>query len=201
MVVTRSDVNVRDGAEGRYVELFFNKVLPFKLQEAAEATWEHFKGSEKHMGNGSVYTKTAKDVNVPYTLLEQFTKEMHSNSARADANMKQVVRRYIEPDRDVVIAVVSVSPAEVKHKMLGGLRYQVRSYAVTKRSSASTPEREVSQLQCCSLISFDEETEAKLGSDAIRSLTNFLIVSLAAKMQGHQDCIENALMDHALLVQ
>ncbi|EGZ27912.1 hypothetical protein PHYSODRAFT_475986 [Phytophthora sojae] len=125
---------------------------------------------------------------------------MHSNSARADANMNQVVRRYIEPDRDIVIAVVSVSPTEVKHKMLGGLRYQVRSYAVTKRSSASTPEREVSQLQCCSLISFDEETEAKLGSDAIRSLTNFLIVSLAAKMQGHQDCIENALMDHALLV-
>ncbi|GMF33806.1 unnamed protein product [Phytophthora fragariaefolia] len=60
MVVTRSDVHVRDGAGGKYVELFFNKVLPFKLQDATEATWEHFKGSEKHMGNGSVYSKTAK---------------------------------------------------------------------------------------------------------------------------------------------
>ncbi|EGZ27911.1 hypothetical protein PHYSODRAFT_321625 [Phytophthora sojae] len=180
------------------VELFFNKVLPFKLQATKEATWEHFKGSDKHMGNGSVYSKTAKDVNVPYTILEDFTKDMHSNTARADANMKQAIRRYVEPDRDVVIAVVSVSPAAVKHKMLDGLRYQVRSYAVTKRSSASTPEREVSQLQCCSLISFDEETEARLGCDAVRSLTNFLIVSLAAKMQGHQDCIENSLMDSVL---
>ncbi|GMF17918.1 unnamed protein product [Phytophthora lilii] len=60
MVVTRSDVQVRDGAGGKYVELFFNKVLPFKLQDATEATWEHFKGSDKHMGNGSVYEKTAK---------------------------------------------------------------------------------------------------------------------------------------------
>ncbi|KAL3673812.1 hypothetical protein V7S43_001502 [Phytophthora oleae] len=201
MVVTRSDVQVRDGAGGKYVELFFNKVLPFKLQDATEATWEHFRGSDKHMGNGSVYKKTAKDVNVPYTILEDFTKEMQSNSARADARMKQVVRRYVEPDRDVVIAVVSVNPAEVKNKKLAGLRYQVRSYAVTKRSTVSTPDREVSQLQCCSLLSFDAETEAKFGSDAIRALTNFLIVSLAAKMQGHQDCIENSLMDHTLLEQ
>lgn len=201
MVVTRSDVQVRDGAGGKYVELFFNKVLPFKLQDATEATWEHFRGSDKHMGNGSVYEKTAKDVNVPYTILEDFTKEMQSNSARADARMKQVVRRYVEPDRDIVIAVVSVNPAEVKNKKLAGLRYQVRSYAVTKRSTASTPDCEVSQLQCCSLLSFDAETEAKLGSDAVRALTNFLIVSLAAKMQGHQDCIENSLMDHTLLEQ
>ncbi|KAG7391197.1 hypothetical protein PHYPSEUDO_005558 [Phytophthora pseudosyringae] len=201
MVVTRSDVQVRDGAGGKYVELLFNKVLPFTLQDATEATWAHFRGSEKHMGNGSVYEKKAKDVDVPYTILEDFTKEMHSSSARADARMKQVVRRYVEPNRDVVIAVVSVNPAEVKNKKLAGLRYQVRSYAVTKRSPASTPEREVSQLQCCSLISLDEETEAKLGSDAVRALTNFLIVSLAAKMQGHQDCIENALVDQALLEQ
>ncbi|KAG2862510.1 hypothetical protein PC119_g4790 [Phytophthora cactorum] len=201
MVVTRSDVQVRDGPGGKCVELFFNKVLPFKLQDAREAAWEHFRGSEKHMGNGSVYEKTAEDANAPYTILEDFTKEMHSNSARVDARMKQVVRRHVEPNRDVVIAVVSVNPAEVKNKRVSGLKYQVRSYAVTKWSAASTPEREVSQLQCCSLISFDEETEAKLGSDAIRALTNFLIVSLAAKMQWHQDCIENALMDHGLLAQ
>ncbi|KAG3205293.1 hypothetical protein PC128_g1491 [Phytophthora cactorum] len=34
------------------------------------------------MGNGSVYEKTAEDANAPYTILEDFTKEMHSNSAR-----------------------------------------------------------------------------------------------------------------------
>ncbi|KAG6610285.1 ribonuclease P protein component [Phytophthora cinnamomi] len=197
MVFTKNEVRVRNGVRGKYVELFFNKVLPFKLKEAAEATWNHFRGAEKHMGNGTVYAKTAKGVNVADTILEDFTKEIHSNSARTDANIKQVVRRYVEPDRDVVIAVRSVSPAQVKHKMLNGLRYQVRSYAVTKKSSASTPECEVSQLQCCSLISFDEDTEVKLGPDAIRALTNFLVVSLVAKMQAHQDCIENALMDRA----
>ncbi|ETI40141.1 hypothetical protein F443_14435 [Phytophthora nicotianae P1569] len=200
MVVTRSDVQVRDCAGGKYVELLFNKVLPFNLQDARQATWEHFRGSEKHMGNGRLYQKTVKDVNVFDTILEEFTKEMHSNSARVDANMKQVIRRYMEFDRDVITIVRNVSPAEVKHKMLTSLRYQVRCYIVTKRSSISTPEREVCQLQCCSLISFEEETVTQLGPDAIRTLSNFLIDSLAAKMQAHQDCIENALIDHALHV-
>ncbi|EGZ27907.1 hypothetical protein PHYSODRAFT_321621 [Phytophthora sojae] len=39
MVVTRSEVRVRNRVRGKYVELFFNKVLPFKLKDAAEATW------------------------------------------------------------------------------------------------------------------------------------------------------------------
>jgi hypothetical protein len=60
MVITPSDVHIREGVGGKYLEVFSNKVLPFKLQDATEAAWEHFKGTDKHMGNGSLYSKAKK---------------------------------------------------------------------------------------------------------------------------------------------
>ncbi|KAE9098271.1 hypothetical protein PF005_g16038 [Phytophthora fragariae] len=193
MVITPSDVHIREGDEGKYLEAFSNKVLPFKLSDTSEAAWNHFKGVEKHLGNGSIYEKAAKDLGEAYTVIEAFTKEMHSNNSRADVKVKQVVRRYVEADHDLVIWVARVSPAEIRHKILRGLTYHLRGYAKIMRSA-----RELSQLQCCSLITFDQEAEALYGLDTIRTLTNFLIVNSAMKTQGHQDRIESALVDQAL---
>ncbi|EEY65621.1 M96 mating-specific protein family [Phytophthora infestans T30-4] len=198
MVLTPNDVQIREGVDGKYLEAFSNKVLPFGLRAATEATWDHFKGSEKHLGNGNIYEKTAKSLDDPYTIVEEFTKEMHSKHARADIRAQQIVRRYVEPDRDIVIWVSIAEPAEIKHKMLRGLTYHLRGYAMTKRSAASTPENEVSQLQCVSLISLEPEAEAIYGSETVRAVTNFLIVNAAQKMQAHQDRIENALVDNQL---
>ncbi|GMF33805.1 unnamed protein product [Phytophthora fragariaefolia] len=143
MVITPCDVHIREGDEGKYLEAFSNKVLPFKLSDTAEVAWNHFKGVEKHLGNGSIYHKAAK----AYTVIEAFTKEMHSNNSRADVKVKQVVRRYVEADHDLVIWVARVSPAEIRHKMLQGLTYHLRGYAKIKRSSASTPGREATKIE------------------------------------------------------
>ncbi|CAH0513922.1 unnamed protein product [Peronospora belbahrii] len=198
MVLTPVDVHLREGVDGKYLEAFSNKVLPFGLRAATEAVWDHFKGSEKHLGNGNIYEKTAKSLSDPYTIIEEFTKEMHAKNARADIKVQQLVRRYMEPDRDIVIWVSVAEPVEIKHKMLRGLTYHLRGYAVTKRSSASTPEHEISQLQCVSLISLEPEAVATYGPETVRAVTNFLIVTAAQKMQAHQDCIENALVDKQL---
>ncbi|KAL3673815.1 hypothetical protein V7S43_001505 [Phytophthora oleae] len=198
MVLTPCDVHIREGDDGKYLEAFSNKVLPFRLSDSTEAAWEHFKGVEKHLGNGNIYEKAAKDLDEANTVIEAFTKEMHSNNQRADVKVKQVVRRYIERDHDLVIWVAHVSPAEIRHKMLRGLSYILRGYAKIKRSPVSTPDCEISQLQCCSLISFDVEAEAMYGTEAIHTLTNFLVVNSAMKTQGHQDRIESALVDQAL---
>ncbi|KAE8970688.1 hypothetical protein PF001_g25946 [Phytophthora fragariae] len=162
MVETPDDVHIREGGDATYAEAFSNKVLHFGLRAATEATWDHFKGSEKHLGNGNIYERTARDLDEPYTIVEEFTKELFSRRSHADIKVKQVIRRYVEPDRDVVIWVARVSPAEIKHKMLSGLTYQLRGYAVTKRSSASTPYDEVSQLQCCSMILLDQDAAMKI---------------------------------------
>ncbi|KAG6609771.1 Dynein heavy chain 1 [Phytophthora cinnamomi] len=170
MVITPSDVHIRQGVGG----------------------------TDKHLGNGSLYSKAKRDLDEPYTVIEEFTKEVFSNSSRADVKMKQVVRRFVEPGRDIVIWVASVAPTEIKHKMLKGLTYHLRGYALTKRSAASTPGQELSQLQFCYLISLDQDIEAMYGVDNMRALTNFLIVNTAQNMRVHQSGIENRLIDQAL---
>ncbi|KAG6614139.1 M96 mating-specific protein family [Phytophthora cinnamomi] len=98
-----NDVHIREGVDGRYLEFFANKVMPFGLRDTAEAAWDHFKGAEKHCGNGGLYEKAAKKLDQPFTVIEEFTKELYSNSSRADIKVKQIVRRYVETERDIIV--------------------------------------------------------------------------------------------------
>ncbi|RLN85021.1 hypothetical protein BBO99_00000867 [Phytophthora kernoviae] len=198
MEISPNDIHMREGVDSKYLEFFTHKVLPFGVNDTAETTWEHFKGGKKHMGYSSLYEKTAKDLDKPYTIVENFTKEVYSNNARADVSVKQVVRRFVEKDRDIVIWVSRAVPVEIRHKMLRGLAYHFRGYAITKRSPASTPGRELSQLQLCSLISLDQDTDTTYDPVNLRALTNFLIVHAAQNIRAHRELIENALVDRSL---
>ncbi|OWZ19290.1 M96 mating-specific protein [Phytophthora megakarya] len=198
MVVTPSDIHIREGKDGKYLEAFSNKLLAFKLRPVTEALWSHFKSLDKHAGNGHLYEKAEKYIDETNTILEDFTMEMHSNTSRADIRVKQVIRRYIEADRDILIWVSRVSPVEIKHRMLRGLTYHLRGHAIAKRSSASTPGNELSQLQFCSFISFDREAQSMYDRDSVRAVMNFLIVNTAHKMKVHQDRVENILVEQTL---
>ncbi|KAG6614138.1 M96 mating-specific protein family [Phytophthora cinnamomi] len=198
MDIPTEDVHIREGVGGKYLEFFANKVLPFGLDDTTAAAWDHFKGVEKHCGNGELYEKAAMNLDQPYTIIEDFTKEVYSNSSRADMQMKQIVRRYVEPDRDVVIFVCRVNPIEIKHKAIAGLTYHLRGYVVTKRSPASTPDHELSMLQFCSRISIDKEPGVAYDPVHVRALTRFLIGNTAGNLRCYQERIENALVDQAL---
>ncbi|KAL3673808.1 hypothetical protein V7S43_001499 [Phytophthora oleae] len=199
MTITPNDVHVREGVDGEYLEFSTYKDLPFAMQDTTEAAWDHFTGVQKHNGNGSLYQKVAKSLNEPYTIIEDFSKEVYSNTSRADVKVKQVVRRYLEPDRDIVIWVSHCTPAQVKHKLLQGLVYNLRGYCITRRSPSSTPGNEMTQVQMCSQISLDQEEEEKYCADNVRALTNFLIVHAAKNVLTHREHIENTLADRALI--
>ncbi|KAG6610281.1 Dynein heavy chain 1 [Phytophthora cinnamomi] len=191
------DVHVRDGVDGKHIELCSYKVLPFDVGSTTDAAWAHFKGMEKHLGNGSVYRKAEKDLDEPYTIVADFTKELYADSSRADIQVKQVVRRYVEDDRDIVIWVSRARPAEIKHKMLRGLTYRLRGYAVTKRFSGSTPGRELSEFQQCSLLALDQDVKTKYRPGDVDTITDFLLVNAAQNIRVHRELIENALVDKA----
>ncbi|ETI40126.1 hypothetical protein F443_14421 [Phytophthora nicotianae P1569] len=198
MTTSPIDVHVREGVYGNYFELSSYKVLPFDVRTTAEAAWNHFKGVEKHLGNGSLYEKAEKGLDDPYTLIADLKKEIFSNSSRADIRVKQALRRYIEEDRDIIAWTSRVVPIEIKHKLLRGLTYNVRGYAITKRSPDSTPERELSVLQICYLVSLNQDIETTYGHDDARTITDFMVVSLGQNLRGHREFIENALVDTTL---
>ncbi|KAI9995938.1 hypothetical protein PInf_013116 [Phytophthora infestans] len=129
----------------------------------------------------------------PCTLIADLKKEIFSNSSRADIRVKQAVRRYIEEDRDVITWTSRVVPIEIKHKLLRGLTYHMRGYAIIKRSPDSTPERELTVLQLCYLVSLKQGIETTYGHDDARTITDFMVVSLGQNMRGHREFIENAL--------
>ncbi|ETK72637.1 hypothetical protein L915_20314 [Phytophthora nicotianae] len=193
-----NDVHVREGVDGKYIEVFANKLLPFSLHKCGEAAWDHFKGVEKHFGNGGLYEKAAKNLDQPYTIIEDFTKEMFSNNSRADVKAKQIVQRIVDPDRDMILFVSSVAPIEIKHKPIDGLVYHAREYALTKRFSESTPEHELSLLQLYVRISFDYDPGVVFDSRHVRSVAQFVIGNVVGSLRCYQERIENALIDQAL---
>ncbi|KAL3673801.1 hypothetical protein V7S43_001493 [Phytophthora oleae] len=199
MTISLVDVHIREHRDGKYMEFFTYKELPFRVQETTEVSWDHWKGMEKHiMGNGGLYQKTAKNLDQPYTIVEDFTKELYSKSARADVQVKQVVRRYVEADRDVIIWVARLVPAEIKHKMLRGLTYNLRGQVVIKRSPHSTPDQEVAVLQQCSLIYLDQESRHRYDPSSLRTLTKFLVIHAAQNQRAHREIIENTLLDRSI---
>ncbi|KAL7678699.1 hypothetical protein Plhal304r1_c094g0172941 [Plasmopara halstedii] len=198
MDIPTQDVHIREGVGGKYVEFFANKVLPFGLSATTEAAWDHFKGIEKHCGNGELYEKAARSLDQPFTIIEDFTKEVYSNNSRADMEMKQIVRRYVEADRDVIIFVCRGKPIEIRHKAIAGLAYHLCSYVVTKRAPASTADHNLSLLQICSRISIDKDAGVEDDPVRVRALTRFLIGNTSGNLRCYQERIENALVDQAL---
>lgn len=44
MSIPIGDVHMREGVDGKYLEFFTYKDLPFGLQDTAQASWDYFKG-------------------------------------------------------------------------------------------------------------------------------------------------------------
>jgi hypothetical protein len=137
----------------------------------------------------------------PDTIIEDFAKEFFADSARADFHAKQVLRRYVEEDREIVIWVASVVPLEFDDQRVKGLGFRHQGYALTKRAKASTPNREFSLLQLCSLVSPEKEDHTVYDPAAVRALTDFMLGTVAGNITASQELIENVLMDQAVKPQ
>ncbi|KAF4323748.1 hypothetical protein BBO99_00000870 [Phytophthora kernoviae] len=201
MEMTQQDVHVREGVDGMYLEVFSNKVIPFGLQTTADATWNHFKGSEKH--RGILYAKAAQNLETPDTIIENFSKELFAENSSTDVRVKQIVRRYVEAERVVIVWVATLTPVEIKRKMFepyAGLTSHHRNFAVIKRPKASTTEQELSLLQLVSHVSLGTKDAAIYDAKFVRTFTDFLLSNAARNIKADQELIENVFMDQTLSV-
>ncbi|KAG7399869.1 hypothetical protein PHYBOEH_007730 [Phytophthora boehmeriae] len=196
METMQQDIHMREGVDGMYLELFSNKLMPFGMAATAEATWNYFKGSEKHRGN--LYAKAAQNLETPYTIIEHFSKELVAGNSSTDVRIKQVVRRYVEAEREVVVWVASIAPIEITRKPFAGLSSHHRNYAVIKRAKASTSERELCLLQLVAHVALDTKEGTIYDPNYVRALTDFLLSNAAGNIKADQELIENVLMDQIL---
>ncbi|CAH0477849.1 unnamed protein product [Peronospora belbahrii] len=195
--ITHRDARMREGADHMYLDIYANKVMPFGMHATAQAVWDHFKGAEKHRGNmyeGKVARRLATP-DAPDTIIEDFAKEFFADNARADFHAKQVLRRYVEDDREIVIWIASVVPLEFDDQRVRGLGFRHQGYALTKKAQVSTPYHEFSLLQLCSLVSPEKESHTVYDPAAVRALTDFMLGTVAGNITASQELIENVLMD------
>lgn len=235
----RRGAHVREGDKGMYLDIFANSVLPFDMRSTGEAVWEYFKGLRKH--RGPLYQKTMKVRAILFTLgklcdhstdidpnclqsleptedtiIENFALELFANNTRADFRIRQVVKRFVEEDRVMVVWTAHVEPISVANEIFSGFGFREKAYVVCKRppstanSSSSgsftllqrclriTPHAIVKQEHSNSSDLCSQTATRRLDSATVGTLTEFVLSLCAADMAADQELIENVLVDQAI---
>ncbi|KAF1786400.1 hypothetical protein GQ600_4939 [Phytophthora cactorum] len=189
-----TNAQMREGPEGMYVDIFTNKMLPFDFKTAAEAVWTHFRGSEKHRGN--LYENFSKDVESSSdTVAEMFAIEFMANDLAADFRVKQVVRRYIEEDRQVVVWVSTASALENSKSPFASFGFREKGYVISKRVRGRD---DFSMFQTCCLVSPQMSEGGSFDLSTVGTFTEFVLGFMFATITSSQQLIENMLMDQSL---
>ncbi|EGZ08576.1 hypothetical protein PHYSODRAFT_361954 [Phytophthora sojae] len=197
-----SDAQMRDGVNGMYLEIFANKMLPFGMHATGEAVWQHFKGTD--IPYRWYHSKSAGSIeSTEDTMVECFGMEMFDakSNTTAEFNVKQILRRYIEEDRVVVVWRSHIEPLEFSNKRFAGIHFQEKGYVVIKpraHDDDSADDDDFTLLQTCYIITPDLSDQT-LNEDAkTGALTEFVLSSTAANISASHDMIENVLLDQAL---
>ncbi|KAG1712926.1 hypothetical protein DVH05_000658 [Phytophthora capsici] len=189
-----TNAQLREGPEGMYVDIFTNKMLPFDFTTAAEAVWTQFRGSEKHRGN--LYENFSKDVESSSdTVAEMFAIEFMANDLAADFRVKQVLRRYIEEDRQVVVWVSTASALENSKSPFASFGFREKGYVISKRVRGRD---DLSMFQTCCLVSPQMSEGGSFDLATVGTFTEFVLGFMFAHITSNQELIENMLMDQSL---
>ncbi|KAL3657049.1 hypothetical protein V7S43_018097 [Phytophthora oleae] len=183
---------MRDASNGLYLEIFDSKVLPFSMHATGEAWWRRW----NHFNpiRGSCHRLVSTDD----TIVEHFGMEMSDSKAKTTARfyVQQILRRYVEEDRVVVIWQSHIEPLEFSHKKLAGIRFREKGYVVIKPHKDSS--ESYTRVQTCHIIKPDL-SDQKLKKDArTGALTEFVLSATIANIAASAEMIESLLVDEAL---
>lgn len=211
----RRGAHVREGEHGMYLDIFANSVLPFDMRSTGEAVWEYFKGLRKH--RGPLYQKTMKSLEpTEDTIIENFALELFANNTRADFRIRQVVKRFVEEDRVMVVWTAHVEPIAVANEIFSGFGFREKAYVVCKRppsTADSSSADSFTLLQRClritphAIVKHEHQQPPQAGSQpgthgldstTVGTLTEFVLSLCSADMAADQELIENVLVDQAI---
>ncbi|RLN86699.1 hypothetical protein BBJ28_00023120 [Nothophytophthora sp. Chile5] len=200
----KSDAKMRDGVNGMYLEIFANKMLPFGMHATGEAVWQHFKGT-KDIPYRWYHSKSAGSIeSTEDSIVECFGMEMYDakSSTTAEFNVKQILRRYVEEDRVVVVWRSHIEPLEFSNKRFAGIHFQEKGYVVIKprRSGgvSTAGDDDFTLVQTCYIITPDLSDQTLNDDAKTGALTEFVMSSTAANISASNEMIENVLLDQAL---
>ncbi|RLN78511.1 hypothetical protein BBO99_00005924 [Phytophthora kernoviae] len=192
------DARMRESAIGLYLDVFATKVFPFEFEDVATAVWNHFRGNDKH--NGVVYENATKNLETSSDIImEAFTMEVMDRKSSASFRNKQVVRRYVETDRQVVVWVGRGHGLQQTNSPFSSFGFVEKGYVVTRRPAALIPgHKDFTIVQMCTLSLPQMAAGCSIDRTAAGDFTEFVLNVIAASASASQELIENVLLEQTL---
>ncbi|KAE9016694.1 hypothetical protein PR003_g14091 [Phytophthora rubi] len=190
-VVTHQPL-LRGGMKGMYRRLFDKRFVPFNLQETGDAWWEHWHDYRGH----SVQNATSNIVT------ESFGLEMNDLKSNVSATSygQQILRRYVEQDRIVLVWNAYIEPFVFENEPVSGVYLLEQSHVLIKPEDAedgNTNECSTSMSTC--YVITPHYLNPKLKDDAkTTTLIDFLVSALSSNIKARNETVENLLLDQAL---
>ncbi|GMF27399.1 unnamed protein product [Phytophthora lilii] len=185
---------MRDSVNGKYMELFDNKIMPFDMRSTGNAWWRRWHNYKGHC---------AHENGPSNTIVEKFGLEMKDVKTRTTATfyVQQILRRHVEDDRIVIVWHAHIKPLEFEKKTANGVHYLEKGYVLIKphiADSAIDSKEAATRVMTCYIIT-PHLTNRKLRTDArTTALTDFVLSATSANISMSNEMIENLLVDRAL---
>ncbi|KAK1930471.1 hypothetical protein P3T76_014142 [Phytophthora citrophthora] len=188
---TREPV-MRDSVNGRYMELFDNKIMPFNMRSTGDAWWRRWHNYKGHC---------AHENGPNNTIVEKFGLEMKDVKTRTTATfyVQQILKRHVEEGRIVIVWHAHIKPLEFEKKAANGVHYLEKGYVLIKPHIADSANDEAAtRVMTCYIIT-PQLADRKLRTDAkTTALTDFVLSATSANISMSNEMIENLLVDRAL---
>ncbi|KAL4118647.1 hypothetical protein PRIC2_010972 [Phytophthora ramorum] len=190
---TREPV-LRDSVNGKYMELFDNRIMPFDLRSTGDAWWRRWHNYKGHC---------AHENGPNNTIVERFGLEMKDVKTRTTATfyVQQILRRHVENGRIVIVWHAHIKPVEFEKKRADGVHYLEKGYVLITphiTNSATGSGENATRVMTCYIIT-PRLDDRKLRTDArTTALTDFVLSATSANISMSNEMIENLLVDRAL---
>ncbi|OWY94526.1 M96 mating-specific protein [Phytophthora megakarya] len=182
-----------DSPKGMFLEIFDSKVLPFSMHATAEAWWRRW--NHFNPNRGSCHRLESTDD----AIVEHFGMEMSDSKAKTTAKfyVQQILRRYVEEDRVVVVWQSHIEPLEFSNKKLAGIRFREKGYVVIKPHQVAQDEM-YTLVQTCHIIKPDLSDQRLKKDVRTGALAEFVLSATVANIAASAEMIEGLLVDEAL---
>lgn len=131
-------------------------------------------------------------------VVERFMLELGMDETSALFRVRQIVRRFVEPGRTVIILQAYVNPVHFAGRPLQGVAFEESGYIVIQ-AAESLPAESFASLRTCLDTTTAGRPIASQGGGYERALCDFLVRCKQATTTATHDIIENLLFDQRAL--
>ncbi|KAF1321831.1 hypothetical protein FI667_g11711, partial [Globisporangium splendens] len=188
-----------------HVEIAASKLFPFDLHSTGAAVWNNFLFLKEQTPSRFYYERSPKFLDASEdTIVDDFILELHAKKTTARFRVKQIIQRFFEADRIVVVSRAYCDPIQLANEPVSGVRFLEKGYFVIKRPA--TISGTFTLLQPCFITipiqtSGNGDMTARERDDELQvgPITDFVLHATTANVTESHQMIENVLLEQAMI--